>query len=465
MTTVPNFARTKNIHMIGIGGAGMGGIAEVLLNKGYTVTGSDVGENEVTRRLQEMGATVTIGHNAENIKNANVVVVSSAITKDNPEIVAARKKRIPVIARAQMLGELMRVHEGIAVAGTHGKTTTTSLITSIFSEAGLEPTFVIGGLLNSAGVNAQLGSGKYFIAEADESDASFLYLRPKMSVVTNIDADHMQTYNNDLDSLRQAFLSFLEHLPLSGLAVVCVDDPEVRSLLPKIARPVVTYGFSEDADLCATEFKQEGLNSRFEATWRGKKYSFTVNMPGVHNVLNALAAIAIAFECDIPVAKIQAALSSFQGVGRRFELYENLVSNGRNFSIINDYGHHPNEIAATISAVRGVWPGRRLVLAFQPHRYTRTRDLFSEFTKVLGVADYLLLLDIYPASEQPIVGISGEALANSIKEKGDTKMNFIKEIEDLPHVLDEIIRDDDIVLMQGAGTIGKLALDLVARYR
>ncbi len=458
--------RIKCIHFVGVGGSGMSGIAEVLLNKGYTITGSDISENHTVEYLQEMGVQFFQGHHATNIINADIVVVSTAIAKDNPEVVAAHKKRIPVLRRAEMLGELMRLQYGIAVAGTHGKTTTTSLIASVLSEAGLDPTFVIGGVLNSAGTHAQLGDSEFFVAEADESDASFLYLQPKIAVVTNIDADHMQTYKDDMDELRQAFLEFLHRLPLDGLAILCIDDPVIREILPDIARPIITYGFSKDADIQASEFKQTGLKSAFVVTRKAddKKFPVVLNLPGKHNVLNALATIATAFECNVSEGIMNCSLSKFQGVGRRSQIHGEFNLTQGHITLVDDYGHHPREIDVTLEAMHDAWPKRRLVLVFQPHRYTRTQSLFDDFAKVLAKADKLILLDIYPASEKPIPGVNGEVLLDAVKQRGAVDPVFIEDIADLPFALEGLMQDGDILLLQGAGSIGISALKLKKRF-
>ncbi len=466
MAKFPNMKRIKCIHFVGVGGSGMSGIAEVLLNKGYKITGSDISENHTIEYLQEMGVQFFLGHHAANVANADIVVVSTAIAKDNPEVVAAHKKHIPVLRRAEMLGELMRLQYGIAVAGTHGKTTTTSLIASVLSEADLDPTFVIGGILNSAGTHAQLGDSEFFVAEADESDASFLYLHPKIAVVTNIDADHMQTYKDDMAELRQAFLDFLHRLPLDGLAILCIDDPIIREMLPDIARPIITYGFSKDADIQASGFKQIGLKSTFVVTRKAddKKFPVVLNLPGRHNVLNALATIATAFECNVSEGTMNCSLSKFQGVGRRSQIHGEFNLTQGHITLIDDYGHHPREIDVTLEAMRDAWPKRRLVLVFQPHRYTRTQSLFDDFATVLAKADKLVLLDIYPANEKPIPGVSGEVLINAVKQKGAVDPVFIEDIADLPFALEGLMQDGDVLLLQGAGSIGISALKLKKRF-
>ncbi|KPJ67721.1 MAG: UDP-N-acetylmuramate--alanine ligase [Coxiella sp. DG_40] len=466
MTRTPSIQRVKNIHFIGIGGSGMSGIAEVMLNQGYTISGSDVNENDAIRRLLSLGAKVFLNHNADYINVADLVVISSAISESNPELKAARAKRIPVLARAQMLGELMRLRYGIAIAGTHGKTTTTSLIASILTEAKLDPTFVVGGLLNSAGAHGKLGASEYFVAEADESDASFLHLRPKMAVVTNIDFDHMQTYNGSIDCLQRAFLNFLHCLPFDGLAVVCIDDPVIKQILSSIARPMITYGFDETAEIRALGLKQIGVKCQFNVQRKNCKKSLPIvlNLPGKHNVLNALAAMTIASECGVSDNVICQTLSKFQGVSRRFQIHGELNFKRGKILLIDDYGHHPREITATLQAVREAWPRKRLVLAFQPHRYTRTSMLFDDFVQVLSGADILLLLEIYSAGEKPLQGITSRALARSIRQRGVVKPIFVEQLQDLPWVLENILLDGDILLMQGAGNIGDMAQQLVKKY-
>ena len=403
---VPEMRRVKTIHFVGIGGAGMGGIAEVLLNEGYQITGSDIGENPVVKRLSALGAKVTIGHHQDNVIGASVIVVSTAINADNPELAAAHQQRIPVVRRAEMLAELMRFRHGIAIAGTHGKTTTTSLIASIFAQAKLDPTFVIGGLLNSAGTNARLGSSRYLIAEADESDASFLHLQPMVSVITNIDEDHMETYQGDFEKLKDTYIEFLHNLPFYGLAVVCIDNPVVREILPRISRQVITYGFAEDADVRATQYQQSGGISSFVVEREGSKpLPISVNLPGQHNVLNALAGVAVAVDEGVADNAIQQALQSFAGIGRRFESLATLTTAQGEMLLIDDYGHHPTEVKATIDAMRKGWPEKRLVMVFQPHRYSRTRDLYEDFVEVLSEVDCLFLLDVYAAGEAAIAKV------------------------------------------------------------
>ncbi len=457
--------RIKHIHFVGIGGVGMAGIAEVLLSQGYRVSGSDLADNTLTKRLRSIGAEIFQGHSAAHVMHADVVVRSSAVDMENPELIAARQAHIPIVPRAEMLGELMRFRYGIAIAGTHGKTTTTSLVTSILAEEGVDPTFVIGGRLNSAGSNASLGTGRYLVAEADESDASFLYLQPMISVVTNIDADHMSTYNNDFSQLRGAFLDFLHRLPFYGLAVLCVDDPVVKEILPEVSRPFVTYGFTDDADFKAMSVTQKGTRTQFIAKRPNgiAPLSVTLNLPGRHNVLNALAAIAIATELKISDRAIQAALDKFAGIGRRFQIYGDFtLQKGGSVTLVDDYGHHPREIAATLSAARHSWPDRRLVMVYQPHRYTRTRDLFNDFCDVLSQPDLLVLLDIYSAGEKPIEGADGVTLANSIRGKGKVDPIFVAEHRELAKDLQTVLRDGDILLMQGAGNIGGIALHLAS---
>jgi UDP-N-acetylmuramate--alanine ligase len=454
--------RIRRLHFVGIGGAGMSGIAEVMLNLGYEVSGSDLKEGQVTRRLTELGALVQIGHRPENVQGSDAVVVSSAVDESNPEVAAARTLRIPVVPRAEMLEELMRFRYGIAVAGTHGKTTTTSLVASLLAEGGLDPTFVIGGRLNSAGANARLGSGRYLVAEADESDASFLYLQPMLAVVTNIDADHMSTYGNDFNRLRSTFIEFLHHLPFYGLAVLCVDDEEVRSLLPMVTRKVRTYGTREGADVRALDIRQEGHFTHFTVACErlSEPLPVTLNLPGRHNVLNALAAIAIALELGVEQAAIQRALQGFQGIGRRFQVSEGRTADGRRLMLVDDYAHHPREVAATLEAVREGWPERRLVLVFQPHRYSRTQEQFEDFVQVLSRADLLLLTEVYPAGEQPIPGADGRSLSRAIRTRGEVEPVFVEPLDDLPGVLRRLLQDGDVVLTLGAGNIGAMAARL-----
>lgn len=457
--------RVDHIHFVGIGGAGMCGIAEVLHNEGYLITGSDLSENRVVQRLQSLGIKVQIGHRAENVIDADVVVRSTAVDSSNPEITAAFEKMIPVIPRAAMLAELMRFRHGIAIAGTHGKTTTTSLVSSLLAEGGLDPSFVIGGKLNSCGSNAQLGKSAYFVAEADESDASFLFLKPMMAVVTNIDADHMGTYGDSFDKLRSTFVEFLHHLPFYGLAVLCVDDEEVRRIIPAIQRPIQTYGFREGAHYRAVNWTQKGLLSEFTVQRPAPHAPLTIqfNWPGRHNVLNALAAIAIATELAVSDEAIVQGLLKFQGVGRRFQMLGERIFPRGSALVVDDYGHHPREIKATIDAFRSVWPDKRLVHVFQPHRYTRTQSLFTEFVEVLSMADELLLLDIYPAGETIIPGVSSALLAKQIN-LGAPKVTLVTEKNFEQH-LDKLVTDGDVILMQGAGSIGQMAANLMQNLR
>ncbi len=461
----PGMGRIRRIHFVGIGGAGMGGIAEVMLNLGYTVTGSDLQHNVVTQRLEAMGATINSGHAAEYVIGSDVVVVSSAVKSTNPEVVEAHHLRIPVVPRAEMLAELMRFRYGIAIAGTHGKTTTTSLIASILAQGGVDPTFVIGGLLNSAGSNARLGAGRYLVAEADESDASFLLLQPMIAVVTNIDADHMDTYEGSFDKLRHSFIEFLHHLPFYGLAVLCIDDANVKSILAEVTRPIMTYGFTADADIHAFDIKQSGFKTRFNVALRdtGKTLSVTLNLPGKHNVLNATAAIAVAYQLGIAEQAMVTALAEFAGIGRRFHHYEDLVVAQGRVMHIDDYGHHPTEVNAVIRAIRDGWPDKRLVLAFQPHRYTRTRDLFEDFAIALSGVDELLLLDVYPAGEAPISGADGRTLARAIRHRGQVDPVFVEQVEQLPQALLHMLHEGDILVTLGAGNIGAMAAKLKQR--
>jgi UDP-N-acetylmuramate--alanine ligase len=457
--------RIRHIHFVGIGGVGMSGIAEVLLNLGYQVSGSDLKQNNITRRLVELGATLMLGHAAEHVADADVVVISSAVAADNPEVAAARAQRVPVVRRAEMLAELMRFRSGIAVAGTHGKTTTTSLVASVLSEGGLDPTFVIGGRLISAGTNARLGSGRYLVAEADESDASFLLLQPLIAVVTNIDADHLSTYEGDFARLRASFVEFLHHLPFYGIAVLCLDDAEVRSILPDVARPVLTYGTSADADFRATEIRRAGQVTHFRVMRPGSAppLDVTLNLAGTHNVLNALAAIAIAHDLEVADAAVLRALAGFEGVGRRFQLHGDIGTPAGTVMLVDDYGHHPRELAATITAAREGWPQRRLVVAFQPHRYSRTRDLFEDFAEVLSHVDALVLLEVYAAGEQAIAGADARALARSIRNRGRVDPVFVARTQDLPEALLGVLREGDLLLTLGAGDIGAMAAELPKR--
>ncbi len=453
--------KIKQIHFVGIGGSGMNGIAEVLFNLGFKVSGSDLGENAATKRLSDLGVKVTIGHAEANLTNADVVVVSTAVGGDNPEVLAARARHIPVVPRAMMLAELMRLRQGIAVAGTHGKTTTTSLTASVLARGGFDPTFVIGGKLNSSGTNAKLGTGEFIVVEADESDASFLYLQPILAVVTNIDEDHMETYGHDFARLKQAFVDFVEHLPFYGRAMVCVDDANIREILPRITKPVTTYGFSEDAQIRAVDVRHLGGQMCFTALCRQngtpRDLEITLNLPGRHNVLNALAAIAIALEVGVADDAIVAALNEFEGVGRRFQRYGEIkLPDGGTFTLIDDYGHHPVEMAATLAAVRGAFPGRRLVLSFQPHRYTRTRDLFEDFVKILCGVDALLLAEVYAAGEPRLVAADGRAMMHALRLAGQSEAIFVEQIADMPQSILQLARDGDVVVTMGAGTIGNV---------
>jgi UDP-N-acetylmuramate--alanine ligase len=448
--------KVRHIHFVGIGGSGMSGIAEVLANLGYQVSGSDLSENSATRRLASLGVKVKTKHGKDNINGADAVVVSSAVQADNPEVVAARERRIPVVPRALMLAELMRLKQGVAIAGTHGKTTTTSLVASVLGEAGLDPTFVIGGRLNAAGSNARLGAGDFIVVEADESDASFLHLQPVIAVVTNIDADHMDTYQQDFAKLKQAFAQFLQNLPFYGAAVLCIDDAHVRAILPEVTKPVLTYGTGEDAMVRAEAIEHDGGRMRFRALRKDAgPLDVVLNLPGRHNVLNALAAIAVATEIQIADAAILKALREFNGVGRRFQNYGEIkLDGGGVFTLIDDYGHHPAEMAATIEAARGAFPGRRLVLAFQPHRYTRTRDLFEDFVRVLSSVDMLLLADVYAAGEAPIVAADGRSLARAVRVAGKVEPLFVEDIADLPETIRRAAADRDVVITMGAGSMG-----------
>ena len=464
--TVPEMGRIKKIHFVGIGGAGMSGIAEVLLNQGYAISGSDLKESATTRKLATQGAQIFIGHHAHNVAGVDVVVNSSAVTRANPELVEARERRIPIVRRAEMLGELMRYRHGIAVAGTHGKTTTTSLIASILAQDGKDPTFVIGGLLNSAGSHARLGESRYLVAEADESDASFLHLQPMVAVVTNIDADHMETYGGDFDQLKQIFIEFLHNLPFYGLAVVCGDDENIQTILPDLGRATVTYGFNKERDFYAYDIKQDKVTTSFKV--KGKDLaaplSITLNMPGRHNVLNATAAIAVAVNEGVSEAAIQQGLQQFEGVGRRFQIYgEFPVRGGGTAMLVDDYGHHPTEVAATIAAVRDGWPERRLLMVFQPHRYSRTRDLFDDFVDVLSTVDRLIILEVYPAGEEKIAGADGRSLSRSVRNRGLIDPIFVEGIDAVPSVIKDIVEPGDIIITQGAGNVSALAQELAER--
>ncbi len=456
----------KNIHFIGLGGSGMSGIAEVLHNLGYVISGSDLSDSATLRRLASLGIKTFVGHAAENLATVDAVVTSTAVQADNPEVLAAREKKIPIVPRALMLAELMRLKQGIAIAGTHGKTTTTSLVASILAEAGLDPTYVIGGRLNSAGVNAKLGSGDYIVVEADESDASFLNLLPVMAVVTNIDHDHMETYGHDFGNLKKAFVDFLHRMPFYGTAILCTDDPAIRSIVPQISRPITSYGFGEEAQVRAINVRPVAAQMHFTARRRNgvtlPDLDVVLNLAGEHNVLNALAAIAVAVELNVPDAAVQKALAEFKGVARRFQSYGDLRAKGGGvFTLIEDYGHHPVEMAATLAAARGAFPGRRLVLAFQPHRYTRTRDCFEDFVKVIGHADAVLLSEVYAAGEAPIVAADGRSLTRALRVAGKVEPVFVDAIEAMPQAIIDNVRGGDVVLCMGAGSIGLVPVKLV----
>lgn len=463
--TVPEMRRIRGIHFVGIGGAGMCGIAEVLANQGYAISGSDIKESPVVDHLRALGARVEIGHRADNIGDADVVVTSSAVNTENLEVAEAHARRVPVVPRAEMLAELMRFRHGIAVAGTHGKTTTTSMAAAILGEAGLDPTFVIGGRLNSAGTNARLGQSRYLVAEADESDASFLHLQPMSAIVTNIDADHMHTYGGDFARLENTFIEFLHNLPFYGVAVLCVDDPVVRKLLPRVNRQVIRYGFSDDADLRAEDVRQNGMSTAFRVVrTEGEPLEITLNMPGRHNVLNALAAIAVAADEGADDDAIVRGLNGFTGVGRRFDvLGEYPCADGGSATLVDDYGHHPREVAATIAAIRDGWPDRRLVMLFQPHRYTRTRDLYEDFVDVLGGVDQLLMLEVYSAGEEAIPGADTRALMRSLRQRARVEPVFVDDPAKLPELLDNVLQDGDLLVTQGAGNVGGIARELAAR--
>ncbi len=454
--------RIDGMHFVGIGGVGMGGIAEVMINLGYSVSGSDTSRNALVKRLQSLGARVFQGHSAENVEGVDVVIVSSAISEDNPEVMAARQNRIPVIRRAEMLGELMRFKQGIAVAGTHGKTTTTSLVASVLTEGGMDPTYVIGGKLNSSATNAYLGKSEWLVAEADESDASFLLLQPVIAIVTNIDADHLSSYENDFDRLKQAFVDFLQHLPFYGLAVMCIDDDTVKALVDRIARPVMTYGFDEEADVRGFNFQQDQMKSCFDVRLPdgSEMRQITLNLPGLHNAQNALAAVAVGWELGLRPTNMRQSFQHFQGIGRRAQPLGALYFEGGKAELYDDYGHHPREVAATLKAIAAGRPDNRLVVVFQPHRYTRTRDLFDDFTEVLSDADVLLLTEVYPAGEAPIPGADGRALARAIRQRGVIDPIFVSEIESVPQTLRGVLADGDVVLTLGAGSVGALASSL-----
>lgn len=454
--------RVKHVHFVGIGGVGMCGIAEVLHNLDYQVSGSDISENANTRRLSKLGITVHIGHHANHITGSDVVVVSTAVDESNPEVVCAHESNIPVIPRAEMLAELMRFQQGIAVAGTHGKTTTTSLIASVMAEAGLDPTFVIGGKLNSADSNARLGGGEYMVVEADESDASFLHLQPVIAIVTNIDADHMATYDGDFEKLKQGFVDFIHNLPFYGLAILCIDDPVVKEIMPLLHKPVLTYGTGEEADIRAWDIKQDGLQMKFKVAAKENKnwLEVTTNHPGIHNVLNTLAAISVAYSLDVDKKAIASGLKNFQGINRRFQVNGTVSLAGGDVIFIDDYAHHPTEIAATLDAVNKGWPERRIVTIFQPHRYTRTHDLFDDFSAVLSSIDLLIVSEIYAAGEKPISGADGRALCRAIRTRGQTNPVFIEDITKLQETLKDILKPNDLVLTLGAGNIGLIANQL-----
>ena len=459
---IPSMRRVNQIHFVGIGGAGMGGIAEVLLNEGYVVTGSDIAESAVTNRLISLGAKIYFSHDASNVAEANVVVVSSAIKADNVEVVAALEKRIPVIQRAQMLAELMRFRHGIAIAGTHGKTTTTAMISMIYTQAGLDPTFVNGGLVKSAGTNAYLGCSRYFIAEADESDASFLHLQPMVSVVTNIEPDHMETYHGNFEEMKQTYVNFLHNLPFYGLAVMCADDPVLVELIPQVGRQVITYGFSEDADYRIENYEQTGFQGHYTVITPSKKrIEVLLNVPGQHNALNATAALAMAKEEGIGDEAILAALADFQGAGRRFDQLGEFIRPNGKVMLVDDYGHHPTEVAVTIQAARQGWQNKRVVMIFQPHRYSRTRDLFDDFVQVLSQVDVLIMLDVYAAGEAAITGADSRALCRSIRNLGKIDPIFVADHAQLAEIMDQVLQDGDLILAQGAGNVSKLSRQLV----
>ena len=461
--------KVKHIHFVGIGGSGMSGIAEVLLNLDYKISGSDLSDSTTTKRLSSLGATVYIGHAGHYIESADAVVTSSVIKSDNPEVLAARANNIPVVPRAIMLAELLKLRQGIGVAGTHGKTTTTSLIASVLAQAGMDPTFIIGGKLEAAGSHAKLGSGEFIVVEADESDASFLYLQPMLAVVTNIDADHMETYDHNFNKLKKAFVDFLQHLPFYGMAVLCVDDPNVREIIPTITKPITTYGLSDTAQIRATNISHCKGQMHFTAligvNENSRKLDIKLNLPGLHNVQNALAAIAVGNELGVSDTSIIKALNKFKGVGRRFQRCGDIELSGRNknvnFTLVDDYGHHPVEIAATINAARGAFPSRRLIVAFQPHRYTRTRDVFEDFVKILSTTDVLLLTEVYSAGETPIVAADGKSLVRAIRAQGKVEPIFIETVEELPAAIFNVIENEDVVLIMGAGSVGSVAQNLM----
>lgn len=458
--------RIDHVHFVGIGGVGMGGIAEVMVNLGYSVSGSDVARNALVERLESLGVRVYKGHDAANVEGVDVVVVSSAISEDNPEVSIARQNRIPVIRRAEMLGELMRFKQGIAIAGTHGKTTTTSLVASLLTEGGLDPTYVIGGKLNSSSTNAYLGQSEWLVAEADESDASFLSLQPVIAIVTNIDADHLSSYENDFDRLKSAFVEFIQHLPFYGLAVMCVDDDEVRALIDRISRPIMTYGFSEDADVQGKNFRQDKMKSCFDVKLPDGTdlRQITLNLPGKHNAQNALAAVAVGWELGLRAQNMRRAFQNFEGIGRRAQPLGTLPLEDGYAELIDDYGHHPREVAATLEAIKNGRPNNRLVVVFQPHRYTRTRDLFDDFIDALGDADVLLLCEVYPAGEVPIAGADGRALARAIRQRGVIDPIFVSEIDQVAKTLEGVLIPNDVVLTLGAGSIGAIAASLPEHF-
>jgi UDP-N-acetylmuramate--alanine ligase len=457
--------RIHRIHLVGIGGSGMGGIAEVLQNLGYEVQGSDLKANAVTQRLMRLGVKIFIGHAAENLGDADVVVVSSAVSRSNPEVAAALANRVPVVPRAEMLGELMRFRYSIAVAGTHGKTTTTSLVASILAEGGLDPTFVIGGRLKSADSNARLGEGRYLVAEADESDASFMHLQPMLAIVTNIDNDHLATHEGDFSRLKQSFVDFLHNLPFYGLAVLCAEDEHVRSILPEVGRPYVTYGLGETADIRAVNIERDGLQSRYDALRPDRApLALSINLPGRHNVLNSLAAVAVATELEIADGAIQRALANFQGIDRRLQQLGEIQWPGGSALVVDDYAHHPTEITATLDAVRQAWPSRRLVLAFQPHRYSRTRDLLDDFGRSLSECDVLLVTEVYAAGEAPIAGADGRAICRAVRTRGLMEPVFVERVDDLAESLRGVVHDGDVILTMGAGNIGAVAQELKLRF-
>lgn len=462
---VPEMRRIRRIHFIGIGGAGMSGIAEVLINQGYEISGSDLKASSVTERLEKKGAKVFIGHAAENIAGVDVIVNSSAVNNSNPEIIQARESRIPIVRRAEMLGELMRYRHGIAVAGTHGKTTTTSLMASILAAADQDPTFIIGGLVNSTGTNAQLGASRYLVAEADESDASFLHLQPMVAIVTNIDADHMETYGGDFSKLKKTFIEFLHNLPFYGLAVLCGDDPVIRDIMPDISRPILTYGLNEGNDFRAINVKQSQMHSEFDVIRPGyeKPLHIRLHIPGIHNVLNATAVIAVATDEGLSDEAIQQGLENFQGVGRRFQVYGNFPVGTGEAMLVDDYGHHPREVQAIVRAVRDGWPDRRLVMVYQPHRYTRTRDLYEDFVDVLSTVDALILLEVYSAGEDAIPGADSRHLCRSIRARGIIEPIFVESVDGVPDIIKDLVRAGDIVITQGAGNVGVLSPELAKR--